>query len=114
MLTKDCKILLDYLINNGESPHLFGWSTISKHLPKSFDSNKLICVLEHLQKEGYLSYEKNVVNEVTYIELFHKAFTYKEISLIKMKEFLMKSILVPIIVSIITTLIGLFIKSLFV
>ena len=113
MLTKDCKTLLDCLINNSESPHLFGWSTISKHLPESFDSNKLICVLDHLQKESYLSYEKNMANEVTYIELFHKAFTYKEISLIQMKEFLMKSILVPIIVSIFTTLIGLFIKSLF-
>ena len=113
MLTKDCKILLDCLITACESNYLLGWPTISKHLPSSFNSSKLICVLDHLQKEGYLSYEKNIVNEVTYIELFHKAFTYKEISLIQMKEFLMKSILVPIIVSIFTTLIGLFIKSLF-
>lgn len=112
MLTKDCKRLLDYLIN-AESPALFGWSNISKHLPESFDSDKLICVLDYLQKEDYLSYEKNIINEVTYIKLFHKAFTYKELSLIQLKEFLMKSILVPIIVSIITTLIGLFINSLF-
>ena len=112
MLTKDCKILLDCLINS-ESTYLLGWSTISSCLPKSFDSNKLICVLDYLKKEGYLSYEKNLDNEVTYIKLFHKAFAYKELSFIKMKDFLMKSILVPIIVSIFTTLIGLFIKSLF-
>lgn len=112
MLTKECKIVLNSLIAS-ESSHLFEGSNILKHLQSSFDSNKLLRVLDHLQKEDYLSYEKNVLNEIVYIELFHKAFAYKEISLIQFKEFITKSILVPIVVSILTTLIGLFINSLF-
>ncbi len=113
MLTKDCKILLDYLLSINESNHIFGWSLISKNLPKSFDKTKLISVLDYLQKENYLSFEANLLSEVAYIELFHKATNYKEISWLEIKSFLIKSILIPIIVSACTTAIGLLINSLF-
>ncbi len=106
MLTKDCKKVLNIYTgicrNSGE---VFGWDVVEANLPKHFDKNKLVNTLEYLKSLDYLDFECNVLNEVVLISFSHKALRYKEISWLKVKDFLLKSIFTPIVVALITTLI---------
>ena len=111
MLTKDCKRILDALLSGSDqSTMLLGWETISPLIPKDLDRYKFVNTLEHLQQSGYLSFEKNLAWEVTFISLNHRALNYKEVSWLELRAFLIRSILVPIAVSAVTSVVTIWIS----
>lgn len=71
----------------------------------STDVQSARSAVEYLQKQGYIEFMYfNNLDITSYFCLDHKGLHYREFVWIARKEFLMKSILTPIIVTILTTI----------
>ena len=118
MLDKKSKIVLDTLIKNGYTHCQSRFETIGKsllpYLPKpekykwTFESVQACLV--YLSKEGYVDYATRTngyctVSDCTYVHTTHKGTNYKTFKWLEVKAFLFRSILTPIVVSLITSLI---------
>ena len=83
---------------------------LSQHMPGTSPKGILDCC-ESLRKKGYflLSPQKNgdVIVELTFEGTHYRQIRYTEV-----KDFLLKSVFVPIVVSAVTTLVTLWLKSL--
>ena len=66
---------------------------------------KVQSALVHLKESGYINFSPSAESYVYYFELKHKGLNYREITRLEFKAFVYKSVIVPIIVSLLTTLI---------
>lgn len=82
-----------------------------QYVPKTYDLDLLESVLYNLKSLEYIKFRK--LDNIEAISPTYKGRNYFELSILEIKQFLIKSILVPIIVSMITTTMALFIKNLF-
>lgn len=119
MLDKLSKAILKYMIANGKNTS-YVWSfsesivyecqsTIYKIAEDiNIDVEDIRACVRYLQEHGYIEYQVAVSRsgkQNVGFHLSHKGLNTFEISLIKTKEFMIKSILTPILVSIATTVI---------
>lgn len=113
LLTRDCKTVLNFLNEKNSDTKAYGKLKFTDDLPDKFDRGKFINTLDYLQNYGYLTFDKKYSHETFYIFLNHKAIHYKEISVQQLKGFIFKSLLIPIVVSTITSLLTIYIRSKF-
>jgi len=103
MLNYSCKKVLNCLIlfkkNNID---IKGTISFEPYLSKTI-INKLDLILEYLSNNGYLDY-RYADDDIYDINLTYKGLDYKSFNLIEFKTFLFKSVFIPIIISILTTL----------
>ena len=70
----------------------------------SSDSESVRAAIRYLKRQEYIEYAYSDSGLLLYFYLDHKGIHYREFTWIARKEFLMKSILTPIIVAFLTTL----------
>lgn len=111
MLNNQCKQVLNLLIRIKKNNLEFnGSKTFKKHLPtKTF--NNISYIMKYLKDEGYLDYFV-ADNDFYTVNLTYKGLAYKSFNFESLKSFIKKSIIVPIIVSAITTLITMWLQHL--
>ena len=66
---------------------------------------KVKSALNHLNENGYINFSSSGESYVYWFELKHKGLNYREITWLEFKSFVCKSVIVPIFVSLLTTLI---------
>ncbi|WP_026486831.1 hypothetical protein [Caldanaerobius polysaccharolyticus] len=105
MLDKNSKRILNMLNHVADKYGIVDdHKLISNNMPKGYNQIKLISTLECLKDLGYLDFSYNIEQEVTFLKLLHKGLNYRNIEWIEIKTFIIRSIIVPIIVSLSTTL----------
>lgn len=109
MLTRTEKKVL-YACSKCVDP-LITTTAIQQHV-SNVDKYEIIRCCEHLANAGY--FEEFCVDLSGEVRLFltYKGHHYREISWLELKEFLFKSISVPIFVSVVTSLITLWLQGL--
>ena len=106
MLTRDCKEILKNLNSQCDDFGIINSiEDFYNNLPKRFNDSNIVPIFFHLQKLDYLEFQLLLDGKICFIKLTHKGTHYREISLIELKNFLLKSILTPTVVALITTLI---------
>lgn len=104
MLNQKCKKVLNCLIKiNNNNIEISGTETFKEYLPDNVIQD-LELILEYLSDNDYLTYE-TADEDIYSVDLTYKGLAYKSFNFEEFKSFVSKSIIVPIIISIITTLI---------
>lgn len=125
MLDKQSKIILDTLINNNfiypQSKFVSISETLIPLLPKSskykWTFEKLAPLLQYLKLNGYVDYHEirhgyYPVPDCAMLFTTHKGANYKEFRWLAFQDFLYKSIVTPIAVSAITSMIAILLAAL--
>ncbi|MHB8035805.1 hypothetical protein CF069_18160 [Clostridium botulinum] len=103
MLDKKSKQVLKSL-NKAKNnvDHVNGSHLLMEHLPKTFTNAEVDRVLLYLQRNNYI---ECLEGECTVLDIYvkYEAQNYKEFERIQTKEFIYKSVIVPILVSISTS-----------
>ena len=111
MLNHECKKVLNCLIYfENNNINIENNSTFKGYLSNRTIS-KLESILDYLEDNDYLTY-RTADDEIYDVELTYKGLEYKSFKLVEFKAFLFKSILVPIIVSALTTIITMWLQRL--
>lgn len=119
MLDKKSKIILDTLIHLGYTKPDHRFESLNTNLIPYLPQNKKYkwsyedvqtCIV-YLNKCGYVDYinrpmGQNPIPDCAYLFTTYEGTNYKKFSWLKLEEFLCKSILTPIAVSVITTLVA--------
>lgn len=74
-------------------------------LLKDVDSGNFLLACKQLDRNGYFEYYSQTLSGRVDFFLSYKGLAYKEHSTLEIKSFLMRSVITPIIVALITTLI---------
>lgn len=111
MLTKLEKQVLKICNTKFNPDSLILSSDIQPYFPDVHPSDLLSCC-ECLSDDKYLKTFRKYTDGGFGMTLNHFGKHYREVSWIKVKEFLLKSVLVPIVVSAVTTIVTLIIKAL--
>lgn len=110
MLTRYERKLLKYC-SKFKDEYLYESYKFESCFFKSCPRNEVKEVCASLKEKGYIEeMNTNMVGDVQFF-LSHKGRHYKEVSFLEIKEFLTKSIITPIIVSLITSLITILLFS---
>ncbi|MDO4615536.1 MAG: hypothetical protein Q4B15_07890 [Lachnospiraceae bacterium] len=109
MLPKECKKLLDYLVENSQGDYV-DLGDLEDIYP--LKSHFLDAYVRFLIEKEYLVYVKNDYGAILGVTPTAQAFSYKEMRFLEIRSFLIRSIFTPIAVSAATTLITLLIKEL--
>ena len=80
--------------------------------PLNLPKEEIYTCCKNLYEENYLTRYSSAANHSVFFQLDHKGKHYREINMEELRSFLLRSILTPVLVSLITTLIMLFIKEL--
>ena len=111
MLTRYEQKLLKYCSKHNDEDNFYASVNIESDFFKTFNQNELYEVCVSLHEKGYISeMDRNIVGDIQF-SLSHNGMHYKEVSWLEIKDFLTKSIITPIIVSLITSLITFFLFS---
>lgn len=111
MLTKLEKQVLDICNNKLNPNELISSLKIEPYLSDIAPVDLYRCC-KSLNSNGYFDHFSVGISGECLMALSHQGRHYKEISRIKVKSFLLRSVLVPIVVSCITTLITLLVRAL--
>ena len=124
MLNKNCKIILDTLIKNNftypQSKFISIEATLIPLLPKGknieWSVNSITPLLQYLKSIGYVDYVTttngyNPVFNCTMLYTTYPGTYYKQFKWLKFEDFILKSILTPIALSVITTIITILIAG---
>jgi hypothetical protein len=105
ILDKKSKLVLKVLnkIKNDDN-FVAGSQAVLPYMPKKYNQQIIDEVLWHLEDLGYIECQSSE-GHVQYINANYKGQNYRELNLIETKELLCKSVILPIIVSAITSLI---------
>lgn len=113
-LTKNCKVVLNFLIDLYKTGTLKDQFFNADNKPKKVSFDEFEIIMDDLKLYDYIDfdsvgYDKTNINSnrinICNVKLHTKALKYKEISWLSLKEFIFKSIVIPIGVSIITSVI---------
>lgn len=111
MLNHSCKKVLNCLIKlNTNNIEINGTKTFNEYLP-NYILQDLDLILEYLYSNGYLTYQY-FDDDIYSVTLTYKGLAYKSFNLEEFKLFISKSIIVPIIISIATTLLTMWLQRL--
>lgn len=111
MLNYSCRKVLNALIKIQKHNVIFkGRETLSKYVPKWIMKN-IDSVMSYLYENEYITY-MYAADDYYRFKLTYKGLAYKSFSYEEFKTFLLKSIIVPIFVAFITTLITLLLTEL--
>ncbi|AUN19076.1 hypothetical protein CGQ39_12535 [Clostridium botulinum] len=103
MLDKKSKQVLNALNKaKNDIDHVNGSRFLIKHLPKEFTNSEIDKILFYLQENNYIECCK-AGGTILDIYVRYEAQNYKEFEWLQTKEFIYKSVLVPILVSISTS-----------
>lgn len=110
MLTRYERKLLKYCSKHKYQSH-FETNKFEPKFYETFNQNEIKSVCESLKSKDYIGEMSLTIYQDVRFNLSHKGVHYKEVSWLEIKEFLTKSIITPIIVSLITSLVTFFLFS---
>lgn len=111
MIDKTSAKLLDYMTScHATTSYIWNYSEDFKAMAselKLLPGDVRSCI-RHLEANGYIEYHKRMLHGQSIVDGFclsHKGLHRKEFSWLKLRQFIFRSILTPIVVTIITNLI---------
>lgn len=115
MLYGKCKKVLKSIQFLTAKDNITSTFDIAIHMHHNIQDEDLRGCIEALERDGYLTIVQTIGDKGVNIRvsLTHKGRHYQEYRRSEIKEFLLKSVLTPIIVSIITTFITLWVSGIF-
>ena len=122
MLDRLYKKLLDFLIEQDvETYYVCAFSeafsnsaniTIDELAKKlNTPTEQLRACIRYLYHNGYLEYQKTTNGQSVGFYLSHVGYNYRQFRLLKFEDFLLRSVFTPIAISVITTVVTIFISS---
>ncbi len=105
-MDKSSKVLLNHLIQQGGCEKMFFFNeldVLSSQL--NLPTEDVRANIRYLHDNGYIDYQKTKTGHTLTFSLSHKGLKYKDFKIEAIKDFLLKSVVVPIFVSIITALV---------
>lgn len=112
MLDKQSKTILNHLISIADENNMVSGYNNIYSLATKYTKNQINDSIDYLKENNYLKVEYAERRPWT-IEIKYKGLHYKDFNRIRFNNFFMKSILTPIIVSVITTLLALWLNGFF-
>lgn len=117
-MTKQCKTVLNELVklsNNTDAlmcyslrkPHITLYYNFDKFYDYSTYSHEIEGIIQQLANDGYLAF----LDRGNGFKLTHKGLHRKAFEWIEIKQFLLKSVIVPIVVAAITALVTLWLQG---
>lgn len=108
MLDKKSKKVLKVLNNiKNEDDRVDDFDFLLNKLPKLFSEKMLLNCLYNLKEYHLITYK--ITTDNVYIDVLYDGQIYKELEFSQLKSFIKRSIITPIIVAILTTLLTLYV-----
>lgn len=101
MLDRKCKKIIKCCAKNFTEKCFINTDDLQKHL--NFSKMEIYYCCKRLHELGYFDDFSSAIEYTVHIQLGYKTFNYKDFKHTQIKEFIFKSVLIPILVSVLAS-----------